>query len=110
MGSIDEEDSLDFDKSNKPDKKPYSFNVDKRFKIIVAEDELINVQVLKQQIYGLGLIEQTNFSVNGVEAIGCATKTLLDAIKNIRDEKEIRPITLMLLDFNMPLKNGITVL
>lgn len=50
----------------------------------------------------LRLCQKTSFCSNGVEAIKCAQKALYSALENIAPDSEaveIRPITMMLLDF-----------
>lgn len=65
----------------------------------------INVEVIKNNIEKLGLLYQTDFVINGQQAIDKTKKLLDDALKS--ESKNIKPISLMLLDFQMPLKNGI---
>lgn len=54
-----------------------TFNFAHIEKIIVAEDQLINIEVLKNQLNSFGLIAKTLFSINGAEAIKAA-KMLVD--------------------------------
>lgn len=68
----------------------------------MAEDQLINLQVIQSQIETMGLSDKTSFTTDGQAAIDCVQK-ILDA-SNQDDEQ---PISLMLLDFQMPKKNGI---
>ena len=62
----------------------------------------------------LGLqIDKISFTVNGAEAISKAKSILekaIDQIKGNQKKNVLQPITIMLLDFQMPKKNGIQVL
>ena len=59
----------------------------------------------------LGLeIGKISFTVNGEEAISKAKSILeaaIDSIQGNQKKSELQPITIMLLDFQMPKKNGI---
>jgi len=68
------------------------------------------MKVLKNQLAEVSLSDRTHFCVNGDEAINCVKQAVTEALNKLGDEKTIRPITLMLLDFQMPGKNGIEVL
>lgn len=68
-----------------------------RGKIIVAEDSLCNMQVIKQQLEELGLKDQCEFVYSGEELVLTASK-LISA-----QEK----IDFILTDFMMPRLNGI---
>lgn len=72
-------------------------------RILVAEDQLINIQVIKSQLAELGLINRTTFCTNGQEAVDEVARTL------VAPENE-RPISLVLTDFQMPKKNGIQLM
>ena len=71
---------------------------------MVAEDQLINLEVMKNQISELSLANKTTHSNNGQE--------LIDRVKSILSEPlaSDRPIDLILTDFQMPKKNGIEAL
>ncbi len=73
--------------------------------IVVAEDLLINLEVFKRQITEVGLIDRCSFCTNGQETIDVAKK-IVEAAVAFALEPTIRPITVMILDFQMPLKNG----
>jgi CheY-like chemotaxis protein len=74
-------------------------------RIIVAEDQHINVEVLRSYLGDLNIHSECDFCIDGQLAIDCA-KSLID---KACDENETRPICLMLLDLQMPNKNGIQV-
>lgn len=57
---------------------PTETNNRKGGKIIVAEDKLINMQVIKQQMQTLGHMERCEFAFNGEEAI----KTIIDVYED----------------------------
>jgi CheY-like chemotaxis protein len=81
-------------------------------KIIVAEDFPIVMNVIKNQIAELGMTEQCSFCYDGEEAINIASNVIKAAIyeKPTTAAAEIRPIDLMILDFQMPRKNGLDVI
>ena len=81
-------------------------------RIIIAEDEMINLQVLKSQLAeeGQGIIDRCDFCFNGQEAIDQAKKVMTDGVDAETGwSASIMPVCLMLLDFQMPRKNGIQV-
>lgn len=51
-------------------------------KIIVAEDQMINMQVIKSQLKQLGLINESEFCYNGDEAVDQAIKIIGEVINN----------------------------
>jgi CheY-like chemotaxis protein len=63
--------------------------------IIVAEDQLINLQVIKNQISTLKLTSKTTFCTNGQDAIDAVRRVLEDEARTLLQ----RPISIMLLDF-----------
>ncbi len=69
----------------------------------------MNLEILKSHIETLGLLESTIFSINGQQAIDSAKNELDKALFNLGSELKKQPVTLMLIDFQMPLKNGIQV-
>jgi CheY-like chemotaxis protein len=62
----------------------------------------------------LNQLEKCDFCNNGEEAIERAKRLIVDALSKYDDAIEkpfsIRPISLLLLDFQMPKKNGIEVI
>ena len=76
-------------------------------KIIVADDQLINLEVVKGYTQIMGLFDLIEFCIDGQKAIDIAKKELDNALINLEQELTIKPVVLMLLDFQMPLKNGI---
>ncbi len=69
----------------------------------------MNLEILKSHIESLGLLKQTIFSINGQEAIDFAKNELDKALHSFGSELNLKPVPLMLIDFQMPLKNGIQV-
>ena len=69
----------------------------------------MNLEILKSHIETLGLLESTIFSINGQQAIDSAKNELDKALHKLGSELNKQPVTLMLIDFQMPLKNGIQV-
>ena len=85
------------------------FNSNKKLegKIIVADDQLINLEVVKGYTQIMGLFDLIEFCIDGQKAIDIAKKELDNALINLEQELTIKPVVLMLLYFQMPLKNGI---
>ena len=67
--------------------------------IIVAEDQIVNLEVLKSFIFKLGLLENTIFCIDGQKAIDAAKNALDDALLRSGNEGKVKPVALMLLDF-----------
>lgn len=71
---------------------------------MVAEDQIINLHLIKSQLAEFGVADQTIFCTNGTEAVE-KIKEELQGSNNAEN-----PISLILSDFQMPQKNGIQVL
>ena len=82
--------------------KPLAF--DKIGRVIVAEDQAINLHLIRNQFSELSLSDRTTFCRDGQEAIDSAF-----AIVANRQAGEVQPISLMILDFQMPKKTGLQV-
>jgi CheY-like chemotaxis protein len=81
----------------------------KDLKILIAEDQLINVEVLKQNLRELNLLDGCHFAFNGEDAVKQAIKTI-EAQFNFESqwrEGTIQPLSLCLFDFQMPKMNGL---
>ena len=76
-------------------------------KIIVADDQLINLEVVKGYTQIMGLFDLIEFCIDGQKAIDIAKKELDNALINLEQELTIKPVVLILLDFQIPLKKGI---
>ena len=72
--------------------------------IIVAEDQAVNLHLIRNQITLLGLLSKTTFCKDGEEAINTVNSFLSKPPAEVE-----QPITVMLLDFQMPKKNGLEV-
>ena len=70
-------------------------------RILVAEDQAINMEVVKRQITRVGLLERTELYYNGQDAFERVIQ-ILDEAKDCPS-----PIDLMLIDQQMPLMKGI---
>lgn len=74
--------------------------------IIIAEDQFLNMQILKSQIQEINVPSQNvTYCVNGQLAIDNVTLLLEHGIA----QGVASPVALMVLDFQMPVKNGIQV-
>ena len=71
-------------------------------KIIVAEDQLVNLQLIKSQIENLGLTDKTIFCTDGQQTVNAFSEELLHSDTD-------KPVTLILTDLQMPQKNGLKV-
>jgi CheY-like chemotaxis protein len=78
----------------------YSFTEKPLTRIIIAEDQIINMEVIKSQIREEGLLDRCEFCFNGQEAIEKAQKVIIEAIDSETGwSASIMPVCLMLLDF-----------
>lgn len=59
----------------------------KNARIVAADDQLINIEVLKQQIETLGLTSTSDFCVNGQETIDTVQRIVNEALAT-RDNKQ----------------------
>ena len=59
----------------------------KNARIVAADDQLINIEVLQQQIETLGLTSTSNFCVNGQETIDTVQRIVNEALAT-RDNKQ----------------------
>ena len=73
-------------------------------KIIVAEDQALNLHLIRSQIDHFGLLAKTSLCTDGLQAI----ETVRNILENPARITE-QPITIMLLDFQMPKMNGLQV-
>ncbi len=77
-------------------------------RIIVADDQALNIETISRLLEKYDVLEYTSFATNGQEAIDCAKAVIQKAIKG-RFAGRVKPISMMLLDLQMPIKNGIRV-
>lgn len=77
-------------------------------RIIVADDQALNIETISRLLEKHDVLEYTSFATNGQEAIDCAKAVIQKAIKG-RFAGRVKPISMMLLDLQMPIKNGIRV-
>lgn len=77
-------------------------------RIIVADDQALNIETISRLLEKYDVLEYTSFATNGQEAIDCAKEVIQKAIKG-RFAGRVKPIGMMLLDLQMPIKNGIRV-
>ena len=78
--------------------------------ILIAEDQLVNIEVMRMHLDEMGLTSRSEFCFNGREALQSAEQKLNEAVGLAGStQQRIKPISLMLLDFQMPVMNGIDV-
>lgn len=78
--------------------------------ILAADDQMINLEVIKQHLKRLNFIGLSNFAVDGQDCIDSAQEIFDYQISKVEPgQKSVRPIALMLLDLQMPKKNGYQV-
>ena len=82
--------------------------VGNRNKIIIADDQKINLEAIRMNLESIGITENLCFCSDGQAAIEIALSLLNNAINEFKG-KRLRPIRALLLDVQMPLKTGIQV-
>jgi CheY-like chemotaxis protein len=75
----------------------------------VADDAYINLELIKINLAEVGVNENVTYCSDGSIAIAAALDFLRAGLNEWHD-RPIRPITLMLLDFQMPMKTGLQVI
>jgi CheY-like chemotaxis protein len=80
---------------------------DKISRIVAADDQLINLEVLKTQLTEIGLHSKCTYCIDGQVVIDEVKRILDEEILETSEGDVIRPIDFMLLDFQMPKKNGL---
>ncbi len=70
--------------------------------ILVADDQYMNLEALKINLQEINKIKKAEFYVNGQEIIDRVLEVLTTETTTL-----LRPIQALLLDFQMPVKNGI---
>lgn len=74
---------------------------------MAADDQLINLEVLKTQLIEIGLHSKCTYCIDGQVVIDEVKRILEEDILETSEGDVIRPIDFMLLDFQMPKKNGL---
>jgi CheY-like chemotaxis protein len=81
----------------------------------MAEDKEIFFSLIKDQFVELGIQDHTKCTTNGKEALEIANEILDSCFNKFKDkvqgpaEVRVKPISFMLLDFNLPSMNGISI-
>lgn len=77
--------------------------------ILIAEDHAINMSALKGLLSERGIITSCKFSEDGQKAYDEVTQLVDQAVATANKGASVQPISLMLLDFQMPRLNGLQV-
>jgi CheY-like chemotaxis protein len=77
--------------------------VDTSSRIIVADDQVINIEVMKSLVRNMGIYHWCTFAINGQEAINYATNAIMKEIDqsylmDSLSKPTIKPVRVMLLD------------
>jgi hypothetical protein len=69
-------------------------------RVVVADDQLINIEVIKSQVAELGLTSCCSFCINGQETIDTVKSIVELALANRKEEtRSLTPVNFLLLDF-----------
>jgi len=91
--------SEDPDSLNSPTEGPNK-ELQIRTKIVVADDQLMNIEILKSHMQDLGLVDSCLFCINGQDTID-TVKSVVDEALAARDHSKhsLMPVQILLLDF-----------
>ena len=67
---------------------------------------MINLEVVKLTLKQIGIITNVKYCHDGASALEAALSIARDALSNFRNIR-VRPIGLILVDFQMPMKTGV---
>lgn len=91
------------------EKRPPKIKLEEQ--ILVADDQVINLHVTKSILSDIGVINNCHFFTNGQETIDAAKNAIYIALElNDGKRTRLRPIVAILLDLQMPIKNGLEVI
>lgn len=76
---------------------------------MLADDQYVNQELMKLNFDDIGLAEKLVLFSNGLEVVNYFTK-ILENIDVRREEKTVQPVSLLLLDINMPILDGFETL
>ena len=77
-------------------------------RIIVADDQVINLESLKMSIEEIAMTDLSEFYINGQQVIDRVKQLVYDRLHTAKSFP-IRPAHALILDFQMPHKNGLEV-
>ena len=77
--------------------------------IVAADDQVINIEVLKSQLCELGVNQMCTYCYDGQETIDKTFGHFMSRLENKTNEERIQPVSFLLLDFQMPKKTGLEV-
>ena len=84
-------------------------NIENYGKIIIADDKMMNLEATRFSMEEMKLLPLCIFCLDGKEAIDSALEILNQALVSCPPDKKTKPIEAMLIDFQMPYKNGLEV-
>jgi CheY-like chemotaxis protein len=69
--------------------------------IVVADDQHINLEILKQHAKALGIEEKTRYCINGQEVIDTVERIVTESLIGLdrMQPLKLRPVSVILLDF-----------
>lgn len=77
----------------------------------MVDDQHINLEILKQHVNKLGLDQITKYFINGQQVIDAVKDIVGQSLTLLTSEEDVpaalRPVSAILLDFQMPIKTGV---
>jgi CheY-like chemotaxis protein len=75
--------------------------------IIVADDHRVNLEAIKLDLESIGHLKRAEFYINGQEVVDRVLDFVGKAILSNESNMTLCPIQALILDFHMPIRNGI---
>jgi CheY-like chemotaxis protein len=99
---LDEDEKIFTEIMKSMDASPNASRFDWIENIIAADDQLINLEVLKSKLTEIGVQEKVTYCVNGQDTIDRAKRIIQGSVIKAQMGTTIKPINFLLLDFQMP--------